>query len=84
MIQLYNLIDGKYSVLDEGGFLVTQDRILSYDADNVDVNVKANSPDTSDAYDGSNMDSLKINVKRGIVNLTAIVVSLSCRMYFRQ
>ena len=47
--QTENLKYGKDSVSGEGGFLVTQERMIDTDTAKVDTNAKADAPDASDA-----------------------------------
>ena len=44
-----NLKYGKDSVSGEGGFLVTQERMIDTDTAKVDTNAKADAPDASNA-----------------------------------
>ena len=60
---------------------MTQERMKDDDAAKVDANVKA---DASDASDASNIDTLKIDVKRGTGKQYTVEISLSRRVSLRQ
>ena len=75
--QVIPIYAGKDNGTGEGGVLVTQDRMKDFDAAKVDANTKADAYDPSDA---SNIDTPKINVKRGIGNRN----KLYQRIYLRQ
>ena len=63
------LISGKV------GFLVTQERMTDSDAAKVDVNVKADAPDSSN--DTSKINTLNIDVKIGIVKPCSVSIYIS-------
>ena len=71
--QLDNLTSGKDGGTFEGGVLVNQERMIDADTAKVDVNAKADAPDASAA---SEIDTPKIDVKRGIGKLCAVVIAL--------
>ena len=79
--KMYNLTDVKDGGTGEGGVLVTQDRIVDADTAKVDVNAKADAPD---AFDASNIETTKIDVKRGIVKMCSVSISLSRCVYLIQ
>ena len=79
-----NLKAGKYCGNDEGGILVTQERMKYFDASKVDANEKEGAPDTSNAFDGSKIDTPKINVKRGKGKICSVAITLSQRLSLRQ
>ena len=64
---------GKDGGTGEGGVLVTQERMTDADTANVDANAKADAPDASNA---PKINTPKINVKRGIVKLCAVSITL--------
>ena len=66
---------------------MTQERISDTDAAKVDVKEKSVAPNPSDASDASNASNIntpKIDVKRGIGKPRAVAISLSQCMYLRQ
>ena len=70
-----NLIYGKDNGNCEDGLLVTQERMTDADAAKVDVNVKADAPDSSN--DTSKINTLNIDVKIGIVKPCAVSIYIS-------
>ena len=59
---------------DEGGVLVTKEKMADADASKVDANEKADASEASDAW---NIDTPKINVKRGTRKTCAITIVIS-------
>ena len=71
---LDNLTSAKYGETGGGGVLVMQERIEDAHAAKVDVNAKADAPDASNA---SNIDTTKIDVKRGIGKPCSVAIAMS-------
>ena len=80
---LDNLKSGKYGETGEGGVLVMQEITKDSDTAKVDANVKADAPDDSNVFNGSKIDTPKINVKRGIEKPCAAEIVLYWRMSLR-
>ena len=57
----------------KGGVLVTQESMTDADAAKIGANAKS---DASDASNASNIDTPKIDVKRGIGKLCTVVIEL--------
>ena len=81
---LDNLTAEKDGGTGEGGVLVTQERMTDSDAAKVDANVKADAPKGYVSSNSYNIDTPKIDVKRGIGKLQDFATSLSWRMSLRQ
>ena len=64
----------------EGGILVTQDRMIDSDSTKVNMKFKADASDTSNS---SKISTPKVDLKKEIGKLFAVVVALSLRVSLR-
>ena len=84
MRQLQNMKYGKDCVTGEGGVLVAQQSMPGADAAKVKTNKKADTPNTSDASNSSNIDTSNIDMNRWIEKPCAVAITLIWHVTLRQ